>query len=102
MSVIAVVDEAADGTWQATEMDEGRTFVHEVEVGDVDADGVVEFYVTPSDRNSQAGCLSLVASLVDLKDGKSCRAKSSCSTTRTPKRFWLQMSMATVLKSCTS
>jgi hypothetical protein len=71
MGVVAVVDEGADGTWNVAEMDEkADTFVHEVEVGDVDADGVVEFYVTPSDRNKSSG-VSQPGGVAryDLRDG---------------------------------
>ena len=42
------------------ELDEvADTFVHEIEIGDIDGDGKLEFFATPSDRNqskkSQAG-----------------------------------------------
>ena len=59
--VVAVVDPAdGDGTPTVTEMDEKPdTFVHEIEIGDVDGDGKLEFFATPSDRNraneSQSG-----------------------------------------------
>ena len=54
MGVVAVVEIPADGgEWKVTEVDrtEQRTFVHEVEIGDVDGDGVNEFFVTPSAPN---------------------------------------------------
>ena len=55
MGVIAVADET-DGTWAVQEMDEkADTFVHEIEAGDVDGDGKVEFYATPSARNKASG-----------------------------------------------
>jgi hypothetical protein len=54
--VVAVLSEGADGTWSAAEMDETPdTFVHEIEVGDVDGDGKKEFYCTPSGRNKASG-----------------------------------------------
>jgi FG-GAP-like repeat len=60
--VVAVLDlELLDGTGAGvTELDaQADTFVHEIEIGDVDGDGKLEFYATPSDRNkaneSQAG-----------------------------------------------
>lgn len=56
VGVVAVGDEAEDGTWTFQEFDpKDDTFVHEVEIGDVDGDGKPEFYVTPSDRNKASG-----------------------------------------------
>ena len=56
MGVVAVGDEAEDGSWTFQELDrKPDTFVHEVEVGDVDGDGKPEFYVTPSARNKASG-----------------------------------------------
>ncbi len=53
--VVAVADEV-DGVWKVVEMDEAEdTFVHEIEVGDVDGDGKIEFYATPSPRNKASG-----------------------------------------------
>jgi len=54
MGVVAVAEIPADGgDWIIHEVDrtEERTFVHEVEIGDVDGDGVAEFFVTPSAPN---------------------------------------------------
>jgi hypothetical protein len=54
--VVAVGDENADGTWTFTELDQKpHTFVHEIEIGDVDGDHKVEFYATPSERNRASG-----------------------------------------------
>jgi hypothetical protein len=59
--VVAVVDPTADGgSAKVVELDERPdTFVHEIEIGDVDGDGKLEFFATPSERNrvgvSQAG-----------------------------------------------
>ena len=59
--VVAVVDPGAPGEKpKVTEMDEKPdTFVHEIEIGDIEGDGKLEFFATPSDRNqanrSQAG-----------------------------------------------
>jgi FG-GAP-like repeat len=56
MGVISVGDEGEDGTWTFAEMDQkSDTFVHEVEIGDVDGDKKLEFYVTPSERNKASG-----------------------------------------------
>ncbi len=64
--VVAVIDpELADGTGKGvTEMDqEADTFVHEAEIGDLEGDGKLEFFVTPSERNkanqSQAGAVAM-------------------------------------------
>ena len=59
--VVAVVNPATDSTPQEIiELDQtADTFVHEIEIGDIDGDGKLEFFATPSDRNqskkSQAG-----------------------------------------------
>ena len=59
--VVAVIDPARDGGQpKITEMDQkADTFVHEIEIGDIDGDGKLEFFATTSDRNradySQAG-----------------------------------------------
>jgi len=53
--VVAVVEPAEDG-WTVTEIDASEnTFVHEIEVGDLNADGVVEIYATPSLPNKLDG-----------------------------------------------
>lgn len=59
--VVAVIDPAdAGGKPTVIEMDETPdTFVHEIEIADIDGDEKLEFFATPSDRNvaggSQAG-----------------------------------------------
>ena len=54
--VVAVGQEGADGAWTFQEMDQTPdTFVHEIEIGDVDGDGRMEFYATPSERNRASG-----------------------------------------------
>jgi hypothetical protein len=61
--VVAVLDPAEDGGKPTVvELDAKKdTFVHEIEIGDVDGDGTLEFFATPSDRNkantSQAGLI---------------------------------------------
>lgn len=54
--VVAVVDPGEeDRPAVVTEMDrQADTFVHEIEIGDIDGDGELEFFATPSGRN-QAG-----------------------------------------------
>lgn len=54
--VVAVVKRRPDGAWDVKEIDaEKDTFVHEIEVGDLDGDGVVEVYATPSEPNRLDG-----------------------------------------------
>jgi len=51
--VVAVYNPATDGgEAEIIEMDKkADTFVHEIEIGDIDGDGKFEFFATPSDRN---------------------------------------------------
>ena len=50
--VVAVVRPTARGEYTVEEIDrDPDRFVHEIEVGDLDDDGVVEIYATPSARN---------------------------------------------------
>jgi hypothetical protein len=54
--VVALVRPDGAGGFQATELDrQPDTFVHEVEVGDLDGDGVREVYATPSRPNRLDG-----------------------------------------------
>ena len=59
--VVAVLEPKREGAEQTLiELDKvADTFVHEIEIGDIDGDGKLEFFATPSDRNqskkSQAG-----------------------------------------------
>ena len=61
--VVAVVDPAEEGqAIKVTELDQkADTFVHEIEIGDIDGDGKLEFFATPTDRNkanaSQGGSM---------------------------------------------
>jgi len=54
--VVAVLYGDAGGSYTVSELDaEPNTFVHEVEVGDLDGDGVLEIYATPSLPNKLDG-----------------------------------------------
>jgi hypothetical protein len=54
--VIAVVWNRGDGKWEPEEIDHKTdTFVHEIEVGDLDGNGKLEFYATPSLPNTVSG-----------------------------------------------
>jgi len=53
--VVAVLRSGAEG---ALELDrKPDTFIHEIEIGDLDGDGVLEVYATPSDPNKLDGTL---------------------------------------------
>jgi FG-GAP-like repeat len=53
--VIAVVWRRGDA-WEPEELDrQANTFVHEIEIGDLDGDGKKEFYSTPSEPNTVSG-----------------------------------------------
>ena len=53
--VVAVLSRGEAG-WEATEIDrKKRTIVHECELGDLDGDGVLEIYATPSKPNKFDG-----------------------------------------------
>jgi hypothetical protein len=54
--VVATVRPKEGGGFTATELDrEKDTFVHEIELGDLDGDGVLEVYATPSEPNRLDG-----------------------------------------------
>ena len=54
--VVAVLRPRPDGSFEVIELDhEKDTFVHEIEVGDVDGDGALEVYATPSEPNRLDG-----------------------------------------------
>ena len=53
--VVALLTPSADG-FEVTQLDaKPDTFVHEIEIGDLDADGVLEVYATPSEPNRLDG-----------------------------------------------
>ncbi|HKJ25193.1 MAG TPA: VCBS repeat-containing protein [Myxococcota bacterium] len=55
--VVATI-EPRDGGYAVKKLDhEADTFVHEIEIGDLDGDGVLEFYATPSEPNRLDGSL---------------------------------------------
>ena len=50
--VVAVLRPKPDGSFEVVELDhEKDTFVHEIEIGDLDGDHVLEVYATPSEPN---------------------------------------------------
>ncbi|UCE86734.1 MAG: VCBS repeat-containing protein [Deltaproteobacteria bacterium] len=54
--VVATVRPSAGGGYEVTEIDaEPDTFVHEIEIGDLDGDGTLEVYATPSEPNRLDG-----------------------------------------------
>lgn len=53
--VVAVVLRKGD-TWEPQELDrKADTFVHEIEIGDLDGDSQLEIYATPSEPNTASG-----------------------------------------------
>jgi hypothetical protein len=54
--VVAIVRPQEDGRFEAIELSrEADVFVHEIEIGDLDGDGVDEIYATPSEPNRVDG-----------------------------------------------
>ncbi len=54
--VVATVRPNKEGGWEVKEIDALKdTFVHEIEIGDLDGDGKLEFYSTPSEPNRLDG-----------------------------------------------
>ncbi len=54
--VVALLRPRSGGGFEVSELDaEADTFVHEIEIGDLDGDGVLEVYATPSEPNRLDG-----------------------------------------------
>jgi hypothetical protein len=72
--VVAYLHQAADGKWLVERLDkQPNTFIHEIEIGDLDGDGVPEIYATPSEPNRlEAGAQSgqVVSYVPKLKQGR--------------------------------
>jgi len=50
--VVAIVRPGLEGGWEVKELNhEPETIVHEIEIGDLNGDGTLEIYATPSSRN---------------------------------------------------
>ena len=50
--VVAYLTRGKDGKWTPEKIDrESNTFIHEIELGDLNKDGVLEIYATPSEPN---------------------------------------------------
>ncbi len=50
--VVAILRQRPKDKWEVARIDKKKdTFVHEIEIGDLDKDGVLEVYATPSDPN---------------------------------------------------
>ncbi len=50
--VVAYLKRAGDGKWSVERLDrQPNTFIHEIELGDLDRDGALEIYATPSEPN---------------------------------------------------
>jgi hypothetical protein len=72
--VVAWLKQGADGKWQVNKIDrEKDTFIHEIELGDLNGDGALEIYATPSEPNRlDAGAQSgrVVRYVPKLKEGR--------------------------------
>jgi hypothetical protein len=55
--IVAILSQQADGSWKVDEIDQNKAkgFVHEIEIGDLDGDGALEVYATPSEPNTADG-----------------------------------------------
>lgn len=54
--VVAVMRQQKGGNWTAVQIDRREnTFIHEVEIGDLNGDGTLELYATPSEPNTLDG-----------------------------------------------
>jgi hypothetical protein len=72
--VVAYLHPDAAGKWQVERLDkQPNTFIHEIEIGDLNGDGVPEIYATPSEPNKlEAGAQSgqVVSYVPKLKQGR--------------------------------
>ncbi|MBD3168408.1 MAG: hypothetical protein GF307_02920 [candidate division Zixibacteria bacterium] len=73
--IVLVLDEK-DGKWETTEIDKHKdTFVHEIELGDVDNDGIFEIFSTPSEPNKLDGTVQPgLIPMYDYKNGEYVRS----------------------------
>jgi hypothetical protein len=54
--IVAVLRPLQDGSWEVVELEQqAEPFVHEIEIGDLDGDGILEVYATPSEPNRMDG-----------------------------------------------
>jgi hypothetical protein len=54
--IVSVLRPQDDGSFEVVQLDaKPDTFVHEIEIGDVNGDGILEVYATPSDPNKLDG-----------------------------------------------
>ena len=72
--VVAYLKRQADGKWEVVRLDrQPNTFIHEIELGDLNQDGALEIYATPSEPNKlEAGAQSgsVVRYVPKLKQGR--------------------------------
>jgi hypothetical protein len=74
--VIAVYNPGENGGKpEIIQMDKKKdTFVHEIEIGDIDGDGKLEFFATPSDRNKASHSQHGEVVMYEYKGGKYVRS----------------------------
>ncbi len=71
--IVATISPGAEGKFEVKEIDKKEnTFVHEIEIGDIDGDKTLEFYSTPSEPNKLDGSVQtgLVMRYVPSKGGE--------------------------------
>jgi len=69
---VVLVLQYKENRWQPTELDRSPdTYVHEIELGDVDRDGIQEIFATPSAPNKYDGTIQPgLIPMYDYKNGK--------------------------------
>jgi hypothetical protein len=72
--VVAYLHQGEGGKWQVERLDkQANTFIHEIEIGDLDGDKIPEIYATPSEPNRlEAGAQTgqVVSYVPKLKQGR--------------------------------
>ena len=101
--VVAMLRPKPDGGFEAVEVDhEPDTFVHEIELGDLDGDSVLEVYATPSEPNRWTGPPRPAASCATCRRRGRAASRWPSWAGATRRRSWSRTSMATAATSSTS
>ena len=89
--VFTVLRQGEDGTWTPNQLDQHEnTFIHEVEIGDLNGDGKLEVYTTPSEPNRLEGGAQHGEVLRFVpRDGASSRTVVADLGSRHAKEIWV-------------